>query len=117
MKKTNFDQYVEKKLKNQPVLRKELEKADRVWDIALQIKELRQKRGFTQNQLAKVSGISQPNIARIENADYQRYSLSTLEKITTGLKATVDVVVAPNEKLEQHQKHFSRSIFSLPTLG
>lgn len=112
MKKTNFDRYFEKKLKNQPELRKEVKKADRAWDIALQIKELRQKRGFTQNQLARVSGISQPNIARIENADYQRYSLSTLEKITASLKATVDVIVVPNERLEQHQKHFSRPIFS-----
>lgn len=117
MKKTNFDLYVEKKLKAQPRLKKELEGADRAWDIALQIKELRQKRGLTQNQLAKISGISQPNIARIENADYQRYSLSTLETVTKALKAKVDIVVVPDEKVKQHQKYSSRPVFSLPAFG
>jgi len=111
---TNFDQYLKKKVKKYPGLRKELEKAERAWDIAFQIRELREKRGLTQTQLAALAGTSQPNIARIENADYQGYTLKTLDKVTQALKAQVEVIVIPEEKLKEHRRYFPKPVFALP---
>lgn len=115
-KKTDFDQYLEEITKKYPGIEKELGKAERAWDIAFQIKELREKRGLTQKQLAALSGTSQPNVARIENADYQSYTLKTLEKVTKALGAYIDVVVVPEEKIEEHRKHFPRPVFTIPAI-
>ena len=62
-KKTNFDQYVAKAIKQQPELKKELEKASR------------------------------------------------------ALKAKVDVVVVPEERIKQDQKYLPRPVFGLPAFG
>jgi len=98
MKKTNFDKYIEAELKKHPSLKKEFEKADRAWDIALQLIALREKRNLTQKKLARLVGTSQSNIARLENADYQGYNLKTLEKVARALKARLDITFVPIEK-------------------
>lgn len=113
-KKTDFDQYVEETIKKYPSIKKELGRAERAWDIAFQIKELREKRGFTQARLAALVGISQPNVARIESADYQSYTLRTLEKVARALKAQVDIIVVPEEKIAEHRKYLPRPVFVLP---
>lgn len=115
-KKTDFDQYVKETIKKYPSIKKELERAERAWGIAFQIKELRERRGLTQAQLAALAGISQPNVARIENADYQSYTLKTLEKVARALKAHVDVIVVPEEKIEEHRKYLPRPVFVLPAV-
>jgi transcriptional regulator with XRE-family HTH domain len=98
MAKTNFDRYIEEEIRKHPSLKKELEKADRAWDIALQLIALREKRGFTQKRLAHLAGTSQSNIARLESADYRGYSLKTLEKVAKILKARVDITFVPVER-------------------
>ena len=109
-KKDDLDRLTEKLLKKDPSLKKEFERADRAWDIAFQIRSLRKIRGLTQKELAKKAKISQPNVARIESADYQSYTLKTLEKVTCALKARVDVVVIPEEVVN---KHLPRPVFSM----
>jgi len=47
-------------------------------DIAQQIYDLRMKSGLTQKQLAERVGTSTSVISRLEDADYQGYSLSML---------------------------------------
>lgn len=111
-KRTDFDKYIEKTLKKYPYIKEELEGAGRAWDVALQIRELRKMRGLTQEELAKLAGISQPNVSRIENAEYQHYTLTTLEKVTRALNARVDVVVVPEENLKEHRKHLPRPVFA-----
>ncbi len=109
-KRDDLDILTQKVLKKDPSLKKDFEKADRAWDIAFQIKVLREKRGLTQKELAEKAGISQPNIARIESADYQSYTLKTLEKVTGALKARVDVIVVPEEK---YRKQLHRPVFGI----
>ncbi len=113
-RKTDFDRYVEEITQKYPAVKKGLEKAERAWDIAFQIKELRERRGLTQKQLAILAGTSQPNVARIENADYQSYALKTLDKVARALDAYIDVVIVPEEKTEGHRKYFPRPVFAIP---
>jgi ribosome-binding protein aMBF1 (putative translation factor) len=95
-RKDDFDRYIEKALKEDPSLEESFEKADRAWDIAFQIYDLRKKAGLTQTKLAKMVGTKQSNIARIESADYTSYTLKTLEKVTKALKAKIEIKIIPH---------------------
>jgi ribosome-binding protein aMBF1 (putative translation factor) len=59
--------------------------------LAEQIAALRQKQGWTQAELARKVGTTQSGIARLENPNYQNYSLKALEKIATVLNARLIV--------------------------
>ena len=100
-KKDDLDRLTEKLLKQDPSLKEEFEKAERAWDIAFEIYNLRKAAGLTQTQLAKLVHTRQSNIARIESADYTAYTLTTLEKITRALKARLEIKIVPLEKIDQ----------------
>lgn len=94
-KKDDLDRLTEKLLKQDPSFQEKLDEADRAWDIAFQIYNLRKKAGLTQTQLAKLVGTRQSNIARIESADYTGYTFKTLEKVTKALKAKLEIRIVP----------------------
>lgn len=87
MADTSFKKYLEDKIKQYPNLKSEIDKAGRAVKIAHQIYKLRKERGLTQKELAKMIGVSQSNIARIENADYNHYTSTTSYKVAKGLGA------------------------------
>ena len=95
-KKDDLDRTIEKILKQDPSFAEKLEKADRAWDIAFQIYDLRQKARLTQKQLAELVGTKQSNIARIEAADYTGYTFKTLEKVTKALRAKLEIRIIPD---------------------
>lgn len=94
-KKDDLDKTLEKLLKQDPSFAEELAKADQAWDIAFQIRELREQARLTQQQLAEMVGTKQSNIARIEDAEYTGYTLKTLEKVTKALKARIEIKIIP----------------------
>ena len=100
-KKDDLDRLTEKLLKQDPSLKEEFDRADHAWDIAFQIRDLRKKAGLTQKELAELVGTKQSNIARVEDADYTRYTLITLEKITKALKAKLEIRIIPAGKPNQ----------------
>ena len=100
-KKDDLDRLTEKLLKQDPSLKEEFDRADQAWDIAFQIRDLRKKAGLTQKELAELVGTKQSNIARVEDADYTRYTLITLEKITKALKAKLEIRIIPAGKPNQ----------------
>lgn len=99
-RKDDLDRLTEKLLKKDPSLKEEFEKADRAWDVAFQIYDLRKKSGLTQTQLAKLVRTSQSNIARIESADYTGYTFKTLEKVTKALKAKLEIRIVPQANID-----------------
>jgi DNA-binding XRE family transcriptional regulator len=64
--------------------------------LAIKIAKLREKRGLSQQQLAKLMGTSQQAISRIESGAYEGFTLKTLEKIAeaTGTQVKIDFVTA-----------------------
>ena len=123
MGKTNWDRYYEN-LKQDPKTKIELDKAGYAIDIAQQIYDLRKARGLTQAQFAKIIGISQSNIARLENADYKSYSLRTLSKASKALSSNLDIKITPLEKTQTldviwipQTVDVSPSIYDLNILG
>lgn len=94
-RKDDLDRTIEEALKIDPTLAEGLEKADRAWDIAFQIYDLRKKAGLTQTQLARLVGTRQSNIARIESADYTGYTFKTLDRVTRALNAKLKIRIVP----------------------
>ena len=64
--------------------------------MAMKILELREKKGLSQRQLAKLMGTSQQAISRIESGEYEGFTLKTLEKIAeaTGMRVKIEFVAA-----------------------
>ncbi len=64
--------------------------------VAMKIAELREKKGLSQQQLAKLMGTSQQAISRIESGEYEGFTLKTLEKIAeaTGMRVKIEFVAA-----------------------
>ena len=56
--------------------------------VAMRIKEIRERKGWTQEMLAEKAGIGRSHLARLETAR-QDPTLATLEKIARALKVKV----------------------------
>ncbi len=97
MKKTNFDRYLEKQLKD-PAFAARFKQAGEAWDVALQIADLREKAGLSQKELAKLLKTSQQQISRLESPGYEGHSLSTLRRVAEALHARVRVVFEPERR-------------------
>ncbi len=81
-------QYVEERIERDPEFAAALEEVDADLDFALELVRQRERRGWTQRQLAEVSGIKQPMIARIERGS-QSPRYSTIRKLLHALEATI----------------------------
>ncbi|MGC2062607.1 MAG: helix-turn-helix transcriptional regulator [Thermodesulfovibrionales bacterium] len=64
--------------------------------LAMKIAKLREKKGLSQQELAKLMRTSQQAISRIESGDYEGFTLKTLEKIAeaTGTQLKIEFIAA-----------------------
>lgn len=60
-------------------------------EVAQMIYDARTAAGLTQEQLARRVGTKQPVIARLEDADYEGYSLTMLRRVAAGPDKRLDV--------------------------
>jgi ribosome-binding protein aMBF1 (putative translation factor) len=60
-------------------------------EVAQIVYEARINAGLTQKQLADLIGTKQPAIARLEDAEYEGHSLSTLSRIAKALNKRLTV--------------------------
>ena len=65
--------------------------------IASQIRFLRELRRMRQSDLAKISGMKQSAISRIEKADYASWNYATLVRVAEALDARLRVTFEPSE--------------------
>lgn len=91
MKKTNFDLYLKKHLKD-PDFAKRFEKAGEAWEVALQLTELREQAGMSQKKLAHKLGTSQQQISRLESPAYEGHSLSMLRRVADIFGAELQII-------------------------
>ena len=75
----------QKSLQATPELQAMYHEESRKLDLWLQLVEARQKSGLTQAEMAKRLGVSQAQVARIEKAGYDSYTLNTLRKYVEAL--------------------------------
>ena len=59
--------------------------------IGNRIREIRQKKGISTYQLAEMTGLKRPNVARIESGKYST-GLDLLARIADALECTLDFI-------------------------
>lgn len=110
MKKTNFDLYLEKQLRD-PAFAERFKRAGEAWDVALQITALREKAGMSQRDLARKLKTSQQNISRLESPSYEGHSLTMLRRVAEALGATVEVTLVPGESTRRSVVAESKALY------
>jgi len=66
--------------------------------IGMTLKRLRLEKGLSQNKLAKLSGIDQGYITRLEkSANGHRISLATLKSLAKGLDVAPEIFLQPED--------------------
>lgn len=63
--------------------------------LAVQIRRLREDRGWTQKKLAELAGTKQSAISKLEDPGYGRYSLSLLLELARVFDVAIDVAFVP----------------------
>lgn len=94
----DFTRHLEEHLKNPEWAKGYYEELENT-KIALEIASLREKKRLTQAQLAERVGTVQSAIARLENPNYEKASLSILRKIANALDARLVIRLEPKKKV------------------
>ena len=66
--------------------------------VARLIFDARTRSGLTQQQLAERIGTKQPNIARLEDGDYEGHSLTMLQRVARALNQRLEIAFHPIEE-------------------
>jgi DNA-binding XRE family transcriptional regulator len=79
-----------------PVFKAHYQEERQALMLAMKIAKLREKKGLSQQQMAKLMGTSQQAVSRIESGEYEGFTLKTLEKIAeaTGTRVKIEFVAA-----------------------
>jgi ribosome-binding protein aMBF1 (putative translation factor) len=83
-KRERHSEIVEQRAGKSARYRKTFERTLQQIDLALLVREMREDAGMTQAELAKKVATTQSVIARLEDAEYSRHSLTMLERIATA---------------------------------
>lgn len=83
MSKTNFDDYLERKLKD-PEFARDFEAAGQEWDLAIQLARERKAAGLSQADLASKAGTTQQQISKMEQPGYKG-SLQAISRVANAL--------------------------------
>jgi ribosome-binding protein aMBF1 (putative translation factor) len=75
--------------------RREYERTRLANDVAIKVIQYRAARGLSQSALARMLGMRQPNVARLESGDHEP-SLSTLARLSSALGLDFTVIVKPD---------------------
>lgn len=103
MQDDSFEKSLEKHLKDQDFaveFYRELFRGRLATDLRL----AREKRGLTQADLAKKIGTTQSVVARMENPDYGRFSLTTLFKIAAAMELDLRIEFSERKRSSTSRK-------------
>jgi len=95
VKKTAFMKWIDDEVEADPRLARAVEALVAEMKLEQQIVGLREKRGLTQRQLAKLLGTSQPYVAKLESGRVKNLGVKTLVKCAQALGASVSIRMAP----------------------
>lgn len=75
--------------------------------VAFQIRALREKEGWTQQQLGEKAGKAQNVISRLEDPDYGKFTIRTLLDLASALDVGLEVTFVPFTHLVANSENFS----------
>lgn len=88
-KKTPFLDWIDGELERDPGFRQQVDEILNEMRLEQDLIALREERGLSQKALAKMLGVSQPAIAKIESGKAKNVRLKTLVRLTTALGGEV----------------------------
>ena len=93
-------------LADKPLIENEafLEEVDEIFrglKIEQQLIKLRKERGYSQSQFARMLGVSQPLIAKMEAEPLTNIELKKLIRIVTALNGILKVEIAPGDEVKK----------------
>ncbi len=62
-------------------------------ELSKNLKKLREKKGFSQDRLAKIADVANNTVIKIEQGDNKNPTLETLKKIAKVLEVSVDDLI------------------------
>ncbi|MGH8071334.1 MAG: helix-turn-helix transcriptional regulator [Candidatus Entotheonellia bacterium] len=83
--------------------------------LALQIRAMRQERGWSQAYLAELLGTSQNAVWRLESPQYGKYSTTTLKRLASIFDVGLAVWLVPFSKLVDRVTHLSTDDILVPS--
>ena len=89
--KTSLMGWIDEQLDRDATLRQEVEEALNALRLEQDLIALREQCGLSQSQLAKLVGVSQPAIAKIESGKIKNLQLKTLLRTAKAMGATVKI--------------------------
>ena len=98
----NFADVIRQKLKADPALAAAVEDARFNANIAEEVYNARKQAGKTQTKLAELVGMKQSAIARMEDADYGRHSITSLRRIASALCKRLEIKLVNTYTSEEH---------------
>lgn len=97
-KATNWQRFFNDQMRNRE-FRAFVEAELRALRVGAKIATLRQRRKVSQTKLAALTGMSAPNISRIENDPSPNLTLETLTRIGLALGHDVQIIFRPRSKV------------------
>ena len=98
MKKTGFMKWIDDELGADRRLARAVEDLVVEMKLEQQIVALREKRGLTQRQFAKLLRTSQPYVAKLESGRMRNLGVKTLVKCAQALGASVSIRLDPSTR-------------------
>ena len=91
--KSPFMGWLKEQVDRNPQVRKMADEMLNEMRVEQDLAALREERGISQSQLAKLLGVSQPAIAKIESGKVKNLTLKTLVRYATALGGEVKVTI------------------------
>jgi transcriptional regulator with XRE-family HTH domain len=95
VKKTALMRWIDDQLSADPKLAQAVDDLVAEMKLEQQIVALREKRGLTQRQLARLLGTSQPYVAKLESGRVKNLGVKTLVKCARALGASLSIRIEP----------------------
>lgn len=97
-RKTAFMEWIDGQLEADPRLARKVDDLVNKMKLEQELTRLREKRGLSQRQLAKLLGTSQPYVAKIESGRIKNLGVNTLVKYARALGGSVTIKIEPDKR-------------------
>ena len=106
-KKTAFMKWIDSELGSNPKFAREVEETLNEMRLEQEIVALREKRGLSQREFAKLLGTTQPYVAKLESGRVKNLGLKTLVKCATALggRVTLQIESKPAPRKTPSKRH------------
>jgi len=97
-RKTPFMQWIASEIESNPKLARDVDEILNEMRLEQELVSLREKRGLSQRDFAKLLGASQPYVAKLESGKVKNLGVRTLVKCATALGGSVTLRIEPRTR-------------------